>query len=186
MMALLGTLVRAIDRLNERVGRAATWCTLLMVLMTVVDVTLRYLFRAGSVAVQELEWHMFGFVFLLGAAYTLQRDEHVRVDIFYRRLSARRKAIVDLLGTLIFLLPVAIFLVISSWDYVQTSWVIREASREAGGLPYPFVPILKSLIPATAGMLILQGIANLMGAILTLTGRMPPRADRKIPTGDLI
>jgi TRAP-type mannitol/chloroaromatic compound transport system permease small subunit len=101
-------------------------------------------------------------------------------------MSARGHAIVDLLGTLIFLLPMAVFLVVSSWDYVSTSWQIREASREVGGLPYPFVPILKSLIPATAGMLILQGIANLLGAILTLMGRTPSDPDRKLPVGNLI
>jgi TRAP-type mannitol/chloroaromatic compound transport system permease small subunit len=93
---------------------------------------------------------------------------------------------VDLLGTLIFLLPMSIFLAASSWDYVATSWSIREASREAGGLPYPFVPILKSLIPATALLLIIQGVANLLTAVLILRGRMPDEPEHAVPQGEVI
>ena len=119
-------------------------------------------------------------IFMLGAAYTLKHNEHVRVDLFYRRMTPQRQALVELLGTLIFLLPVVVFLAVASWDYVYTSWAIREASREAGGLPYPFVPILKSLIPVTAGMLMLQGIANLIAAVLTLNGRMLSDPDKKV------
>ncbi len=182
MLKLRNTL----EDFSEFTGTVIAWLTLLMVLLTFVVVVLRYGFDLGWIWLQESVTWMHAAVFMLGAGYTLKRDEHVRVDIFYRRLTARRKAIVDLLGTLIFLLPVAVFLVISSWDYVYRSWVFREASREAGGLPYPFVPILKSLIPATAGMLILQGIANFLGAILTLIDRMPASADRKASAGDVI
>ena len=163
----------ALERLSEVTGAVVAWLTVLMVIGTFVIVVLRYGFDLGWIAMQESIVWMHAAVFMLGAAYTLKRDEHVRVDIFYRRMSARRRALVDLAGTAVFLLPMAVFLTVSSWDYVATSWAIREASREAGGLPYPFVPILKSLIPATALMLTLQGVAILIGSVLTLSGRAP-------------
>ena len=177
---------QSFEDFSEFTGTVIAWLTLTMVLVTFIVVVLRYAFDLGWISMQESVTWMHAAVFMLGAAYTLKRDEHVRVDIFYRGMSVRRKAIVDLLGTLIFLLPMAVFLAIASWDYVYTSWVIREASREAGGLPYPFVPILKSLIPATAGMLILQGIANLIRAILTLTGGGSSGPDRKLSIGEAI
>jgi len=175
-----------LESFSEFTGRLIAWLTLLMVLVTFIVVVLRYAFDLGWISMQESVTWMHAAVFMLGAAYTLKRDEHVRVDIFYRRMTRQRKALVDLLGTLIFLLPLSIFLAYVSWDYVYTSWVIREASREAGGLPYPFVPILKSLIPVTAGMLIIQGIANLIEAVLTLMGRMPPGSEKKISVGELL
>ena len=177
---------QSLEDFSEFTGIVVAWLTLFMVLVTFVIVVLRYAFDLGWISMQESVTWMHAAVFMLGAAYTLKRDEHVRVDIFYRGMTPQRKAIVDLLGTLLFLLPVAVFLAAASWDYVYTSWIIREASREAGGLPYPFVPILKSLIPATACMLILQGVANLITAILTLSGRMPPSADKKVPVGEVI
>ena len=177
---------QSFEDFSEFTGTVIAWLTLTMVLVTFIVVVLRYAFDLGWISMQESVTWMHAAVFMLGAAYTLKRDEHVRVDIFYRGMSLKGKAVVDLLGTLIFLLPMAVFLAMSSWDYVYTSWAIHEASREAGGLPYPFVPILKSLIPATAGMLILQGIANLFGAILTLLGRMPSDPDRKVPMGEVI
>jgi TRAP-type mannitol/chloroaromatic compound transport system permease small subunit len=177
---------QSFEDFSEFTGTVIAWLTLTMVLVTFIVVVLRYAFDLGWISMQESVTWMHAAVFMLGAAYTLKRDEHVRVDIFYRGMSVRRKAIVDLLGTLIFLLPMAVFLAMASWDYVYTSWVIREAWREAGGLPYPFVPILKSLIPATAGMLILQGIANLIRAILTLTGGGSSGPDRKLSIGEAI
>jgi len=176
----------ALERFSEFTGAAVAWLTVLMVVGTFVIVVLRYAFDLGWIAMQESITWMHAAVFMLGAAYTLKRDEHVRVDIFYRGMSARHQALVDLAGTAILLLPMALFLAVSSWDYVSTSWAIREASREAGGLPYPFVPILKSLIPATAAMLILQGVANLIGAILILTGKMPSKPDHGVPQGEVI
>ena len=175
-----------LESFSEFTGSLVAWLTLLMVLVTFIVVVLRYAFDLGWISMQESVTWMHAAVFMLGAAYTLKRDEHVRVDIFYRRMSPQRRALVDLLGTLMFLLPVAVFLAVASWDYVYTSWVIREGSREAGGLPYPFVSILKSLIPATAGMLILQGIANLIAAVLILTGRMPSDPDKKVPVGEVL
>ena len=175
-----------LEKLSEYTGNTIAWLTLAMVLVTFVIVVLRYAFDLGWIAMQESVTWMHAAVFMLGAAYTLKCDEHVRVDIFYRKLSKRRRAMVDLTGTIVFLLPMAAFLVVASWDYVSTSWAIRESSREAGGLPFPFVPILKSLIPATALMLVLQGVADSLGAILALQGRVNPEDDEKDSAGDVI
>ena len=179
-------LKQQLERLADFTGAAIAWLTVLMVVGTFVVVVLRYAFDLGWIAMQESITWMHAAVFMLGAAYTLKEDEHVRVDIFYRRLSDNGRAIVDLAGTAVFLLPMSIFLTFASWDYVATSWAIQEASREAGGLPYPFVPILKSLIPATAMLLTLQGIANAIAAILTLMGRKPDEPRHSVPQGEVI
>ena len=176
----------ALERFSELTGSAVAWLTILMVLGTFVIVVLRYGFDLGWIAMQESITWMHAAVFMLGTAYTLKRDEHVRVDIFYRGMSVRYRAAVNLAGTAVFLLPMTVFLAISSWDYVWTSWVIREASREAGGLPYPFVSILKSLIPATAVLLSLQGVANLIGSVMILINRMPPKPGGGDPQGEVI
>ena len=175
-----------LERFSELTGSAVAWLTILMVLGTFVIVVLRYGFDLGWIAMQESITWMHAAVFMLGTAYTLKRDEHVRVDIFYRGMSVRYRAAVNLAGTAVFLLPMTVFLAISSWDYVWTSWAIREASREAGGLPYPFVPILKSLIPATAVLLSLQGVANLIGSVMILINRMPPKPGGGDPQGEVI
>ncbi len=161
----------AIDRFSAWTGRVTAWLTLFMVLVTCVVVVLRYVFDTGFIWLQESVTWMHAVVFMMGAAYTLQRDEHVRVDVFYRELDARRKAMVDILGVVVFLLPLCIFLGWVAWDFVAASWKIREASRESGGLPYPMVPLLKTvliLMPITLG---LQGIALLLRSAAVLRGR---------------
>ena len=163
-----------LERISELTGSLMAWLTVLMVLGTFVIVVLRYVFDLGWIAMQESIVWMHAAVFMLGASYTLKHNEHVRVDIFYRRSSAQRRAWVNVAGTVVFLLPLAAFVAVTSWDYVSTSWAIREASREAGGLPFPFVPIMKSLIPATALLLMLQGVADLLGAVLVLTRAVKP------------
>jgi TRAP-type mannitol/chloroaromatic compound transport system permease small subunit len=142
-----------------------------MVLVTFVIVLLRYVFGTGLIWLQEsLNW-MHAVVFMLGASYTLQQDEHVRVDIFYQKMSDRHRAWVNLLGVLIFIFPMCIFFVYSSLDYVAAAWSIREVSRNSGGLPYPFVPMLKSVLvimPLTVG---LQGLSMLLRAAQVIRGR---------------
>ena len=160
---------------SELSGRLIAWLMLPMVVGTFVIVVLRYAFDLGWIWMQESITWMHAAVFMLASAYTLNRDEHVRVDIFYRDMSARAKAWVDLGGTLLFLVPVAVFLIVTSWEYVAVSWQISEGSREAGGLPYPFVPLLKSVIPLTAIMLLAQGVANAIDDALVLMGFSPPR-----------
>jgi TRAP-type mannitol/chloroaromatic compound transport system permease small subunit len=108
---------------------------------------------------------------MLGAAYTLQAEEHVRVDVFYRAMSERRRAWVDLIGVLVFLLPLCVFLGWKSFDFVTQSWSIREASRESGGLPYPFIPLLKSVLLLMPLTVALQGLSLVLKSLKTLRGK---------------
>ena len=176
-------LITRIHGLGELTGRAIAWLTLFMVLVTFVVVVLRYLFAVGWIWMQESITWMHAAVFMLGAAYTLGRDEHVRVDIFYRKMSPRSQALVGIAGAVLFLIPVCLFIGLSSLEYVANSWSVKETSREAGGLPYPFVPILKSLIPLTALLVILQAAANLLGDVLIACDRRKP--DEPPPSGEV-
>ena len=156
----------ALDAIAERTGRMIAWLTLGMVLATVAVVVMRYAFGQGLIWLQESVNWMHSLVFMLGAAYTLQADQHVRVDIFYREMSERRKAIVNLAGTVLFLLPLCAFLLFESWQYVATAWRIAERSREAGGLPMLY--LLKSVIPLMAVLLAVQGASLALRACLRL------------------
>lgn len=161
-------LASRLDALAERIGRLVSWLTLGMVLATVMVVVLRYAAGMGLIWLQEsINW-MHSLVFMLGAAYTLKADEHVRVDVFYRGMSERRKAAINLAGTILFLLPLCAFLLVESWQYVATSWRIAERSREAGGLP--MIYLLKTVIPVMAVLLALQGISMALRAMLRLRG----------------
>lgn len=164
----LARLARALDRLSTATGRAISWLTLAMVVVTFVVVVLRYVFDAGFIWLQESITWMHAAVFMLGAAYTLEQDQHVRVDVFYRGLSDRGKAVVDIVGVLVLLLPLMVFFLWQSWDYVESSWRIREASREAGGLPYPWTPVLKSCLLVMPVAVALQAVALLLRSALTL------------------
>ncbi len=167
-MGRLHTLANAIDQLNEFLGRLISWFTLGMVVITFAVVVLRYAFNQGWIAMQESVTYLHALVFMLGAAYTLKHDGHVRVDIFYNRLDARGRAWVDLVGAILLLLPVAGFILWISWDYVASSWSLLEGSREQGGLPAVF--LLKSAIPALGVLLILQGVSQAIHALLVITG----------------
>jgi len=163
--------INRLDRFSELTGQLTAWLTLLMVIVTFVVVVMRYVFDAGLIWMQESVVWMHAFVFMIGAAYTLQRDEHVRVDIFYREMSSRGRAWIDLLGVLVFLLPLCIFLALKAWDFVAFSWALAETSRESGGLPYPLLPMLKTvliLMPAAVG---LQGVSLALKSLRTIRGR---------------
>ena len=181
---MLNTLQRIacfIDGLSEHTGRVIAWLTLGTVMLTFTVVVLRYGFDTGSIAMQETVSYLHAAVFMLGAAYTLKHDGHVRADIVYRRLSARGQAMVNLLGTLLLLLPVCVFILTSSWEYVAVSWNLREGSQEAGGLDAVF--LLKTAIPAMAVLLMLQGIAIAIHNLLQLLGAEQPdseQADREL------
>lgn len=166
-VSLVSRLANSLDRFAERTGRTVAWLALLLVLVTFGVVVLRYLFAIGSIALQEAILYLHASLFLLGAAYTLKVDGHVRVDIVYRRLSDRGQALVDLLGALFLLLPVCCFMLWISWDYVATAWSLREGSRETGGLPYVY--LLKTLIPLASGLLILQGVSQALHSLAVLT-----------------
>lgn len=170
---------RALRGFSELTGRVVAWLTLPMALGTFVVVVLRYEFGLGWIWMQEGVTWLHAVAFMLASAYTLNRDEHVRVDVFYRGMSTARRALVNLLGTLLFLVPVAVFVLVTSWGYVAESWAIHEGSREAGGLPFPFVPLLKSVIPLTAVLLLLQGAAELITAWQTLSTARSERANAR-------
>jgi TRAP-type mannitol/chloroaromatic compound transport system permease small subunit len=172
-------------RFSELTGAIVAWLTLPMVAGTFLIALLRYAFSLNWIWMQELVVWMHAVVFMLAAAYTLNRDEHVRVDIFYRQFSARCKALVNLIGCLVFLLPLSGVLIYTSLDYVVTSWSITEGSREAGGLPFPFVPLLKSAIPIAFILVVVQGIAIICDAWMTLSGAAAQSdTDRSIPPGE--
>ena len=154
-----------VDRISTLTGKAAAWLTLAMVIVTFIVVVMRYVFDAGLIWLQESVIWMHAVVFMLGAAYTLQQEEHVRVDVFYRSMSAKRRALVDLIGVLVFLFPLCIFVGWKSFDFVAASWRIAEASRESGGLPYPFIPILKTALVLMPAAVALQGFALLLRSI---------------------
>lgn len=153
------------------IGRAAAWLTVAMVFVTVAVVLMRYVFDAGQIWLQESVVWMHATVFMLGAAHTLRAEQHVRVDIFYRNMSRRRRAWVDLIGVVIFLLPVCAFLGWESFEFVTRSWSIREASREPGGLPYPFIPLLKSVLLLMPITVALQGTSMFLRSLQTLRSR---------------
>jgi len=165
---LLKQLSNIIDRGNDVIGRSIAWLTVFMVVTQFTVVVLRYLFNVGWIAMQESILFMHAFVFLIGAAYTLRHDAHVRVDIFYHRMSARGKAWVDLLGSLLLLLPVCVFIFYMSWDYVTQSWTLMEGSREAGGLPGVF--LLKTSMLIMPVLLGLQGIAMILKNLVIISG----------------
>ena len=160
-----------LDRISTAIGRAASWLTLFMVLVTFVVVVMRYVFDAGLIWVQESVTWMHAAVFMLGAAYTLRDEEHVRVDVFYRNMSPRRRAWVDLVGVAIFLLPLCLFLAWNSFEFVTQSWRIREMSRESGGLPYPFVPMLKSILLLMPLAVAMQGVSLFLKSLKALRSR---------------
>ncbi len=141
-----------------------------MVIVTFIVVVMRYVFDAGLIWVQESVVWMHAVVFMLGAAYTLRDEEHVRVDIFYRAMGERRRAWVDLIGVFIFLMPLCLFLAWTSFDFVAASWGVREASRESGGLPYPLIPMLKSVLLLMPVAVALQGFSLLLNSLKTLRG----------------
>ena len=157
-----------VDRISVLTGKAAAWLTLFMVVITFVVVVMRYAFDAGLIWLQESVIWMHAVVFMLGAAYTLQQEDHVRVDVFYRTMSAKRRALVDLVGVIIFLFPLCAFLGWKSLDFVAASWKLREASRESGGLPYPLIPLLKTVLIVMPAAVALQGLSLLLRSLQIL------------------
>ena len=169
MYTRLQNIASKLDFIAETTGRLIAWLTLGMVIITFTVVVMRYLFNTGSIALQESISYLHACVFMLGAAFTLKQGGHVRVDIFYQKFSPLTRAWVDLLGTLLLLFPVCGFIFFSSLDYVAASWAIHEGSREAGGLDGVF--LLKTLIPLTAVLLMLQGCSIVLHNLLRITGQ---------------
>lgn len=151
-------MVTLINKFNAGVGKSAAWLAIGMVVLEFVVVLLRYVFEWGSIALQEAVIYMHASLFMATAAWVLQLNGHVRVDLFYREMSPKNKARVNLLGALVFLLPTSGFLFYICWDYVALSWEIKEGSKETGGLDAVF--LLKSLMPLSAAMLMAQALSQ--------------------------
>ncbi|MGB0694124.1 MAG: TRAP transporter small permease subunit [Rhodospirillaceae bacterium] len=165
-------LIAGIDRFNDHVGRATAWCAIAMVLMQFAVVVLRYVFGIGVIWMQESIVYMHAVLFMIGAGYTLLHDGHVRVDVFYREMPGRRKAMVDLAGALVFVIPICILVMDVSWPYVSNSWKVLEGSKETSGIPAIF--LLKSTILAFAVLVMLQALSMALRAVLILQGATPP------------
>jgi TRAP-type mannitol/chloroaromatic compound transport system permease small subunit len=161
--------IKFVDSMNERIGNAIAWLTLVLVLVVCFDVVTRYVFKFSSVGVQELEWHLFAVIFLMGAAYTLKHEKHVRVDIIYSRLTEKKQAVINLIGVAFFLIPFCLLIINSSIDFVWNSFIIGESSPDPGGLPARF--ILKAVLPISFVLILLQGISVLFKSILILNSK---------------
>ncbi len=160
--------ISIINATNEWVGKTISWLTLVMVITTFIIVILRYAFDLGWIALQESVSYMHAIIFMLGAAYTLKCDAHVRVDILYQRYSLKTQAWIDCIGTLLLLLPVTSFIIWSSWEYIANSWNIQESSRNSGGLPGVY--LLKTSILLMAALLILQSVSVFLQNLLIIFG----------------
>lgn len=156
----LSSIIHKLQLVSEYTGRAIAWLCILMVLITFVIVVLRYGFNMGWIAMQESVMYLYAISFLSGIAYTYQKDAHVRVDIFYNKMSVKGKAWVNLFGILFLLLPMASFIFYSSWYYVMDSWSVLEESGDAGGLAYVY--LLKTMLLIMPALLSIEAIAQLL------------------------
>ena len=148
-----------IDKIIEKVKSLCSWLSFLLVILITVDVFLRYIFNFSSASLYELEWHFFAAIFLLGSSVTLQNDEHVRVDVFYNRLSKKKKEVINLIGNIFFLVPFSLVIFYTSIPFVTDSFIILESSPDPGGLPFRF--IIKSIIPFSFFLLATIGVINI-------------------------
>ncbi len=151
-----------IDAITEYIGKCTSWLIIILVFLVGYDVSMRYLFQSGSIGIQELEWHLFSIILLIGSSYTLKHDEHVRLDILYRSrlLTDKHRAWVDVFGILFILIPFCLLVIISAWPFVFQSYVHNEVSPDPGGLTARW--LIKSIIPAGFCLLLIQGIAEII------------------------
>ena len=181
-MTLLLKLSQLIDWLNERVGKGAFWLVLIMTLISAGNATYRFIFNDSSNGMLEIQWYLFAAVFLLCSPYTLQKNEHVRIDVLSGKFGPRANAVIDIIGTLFFLLPMVIVVLWLSLPLVAESYRIHEYSANAGGLiRWP----VKILLPIGFALLALQGISELIKRIAFLQGLIAdPNAKDAGPTAE--
>jgi TRAP-type mannitol/chloroaromatic compound transport system permease small subunit len=162
ILEFLYKLSQLLECFTEFTGKIISWLVLLLVITVSYDVTMRYLFQSGSIAIQELEWHLFSLVFLLSAAYTFKHDDHVRLDLLYqsRFMNDYRRAWINFLGSIFFLIPFCILVILSSWQFIHSAYIHGEGSPDPGGLPYRW--IIKSAIPISFILLLLQGFSYMI------------------------
>ncbi len=170
-------LIRGIDLFSEYTGRAVSWCTLALVVLVTLNVALRYAFNISFVALEELQWHLYALIFLLGAAYTLRYNGHVRVDVVYQRMGKRSRALINLIGCILFLFPGCYLVIKTSIPFVDSSWAMHEASADPGGLPARY--LLKAMVPLSFALLALQGVSMFLKNLFTLMGMPLPERRRR-------
>lgn len=180
MNTILARITKGIDLFTEVSGKAVSWVSLLLVLVVFYDVVTRYFFNYTTVATIELEWHLFSLIFLLGSGYALKHDRHVRVDVFYTRFSERKKALVNLLGSVLFLIPFCIIVIYSTIPFVHNSFYISETSPDPGGLPGRF--LIKGAIVIGFVLLLIQAIGEALRSWLILRGHINPTSSK--PSAD--
>lgn len=168
-MAFLKKINNTLNKLSDFFGYLAAILCILMIVVVFYDVMMRYIFNSGSIGMQELEWHLFAAMFLLGTAYTLKENAHVRVDIFYDRMKPKEKAMVNIMGIMFFLIPFCTVIAFGSIDFVSYSFEISEQSPDPGGLPFRY--ILKAIIPFSYILLLIQGFGEICRNLLTLMDR---------------
>ena len=181
-MTLLLKLSQLIDKLNERVGKGAFWLILLMTIICSINASVRFIFNYSSNGLLEIQWYLFAAVFILCSPYTLQKNEHVRIDVLAGKLSPRGQAVIDIIGTLFFLLPMVIVVLWLSLPLVADSIRINEMSANAGGLiRWP----VKIILPIGFTLLALQGISELIKRIAFLAGLIEdPSSKGKGPSAE--
>jgi len=166
MESILRRLSQGISQLNEYVGRAVSWLNTLLVLLVMFDVVTRYVFSDSAAWIMELEWHFFALVFLLGAGYAFKHDRHVRVDLFYARMSRRDRALVNLVGNIVFLAPWCIVIIYAAFQYAMVSYRVGETSPDPGGLPARY--LIKFAIAVGVSLLLLQAVSGIIDSALAL------------------
>jgi TRAP-type mannitol/chloroaromatic compound transport system permease small subunit len=174
---LLLTLSRFIDNVTERIGRTIYWLVLVAVLISAANATVRKIFNFSSNSFLEIQWYLFSMIFLFLAGYTLKNNEHVRIDIITGRFSARVRAGIDIFGTLFFLLPMAILIMVLSWPLFMDSWVRNEVSTNAGGL---IIWPARLMVPIGFFLLIVQAISELIKRIAFLKGMIPDPSEKHV------
>ena len=166
MKPILLKIISIIDAFTEYTGKFISVFVIILVLLVGYDVSMRYLLNSGSIAIQELEWHLFSIILLLGSAYTLKHDEHVRLDIFYssKLINDKVRIWFDVLGTLLILLPFCLLIIVSAWPFVTQAYIHNEISPDPGGLPARW--LIKAAIPLGFFFLLIQGIAEALKKLL--------------------
>lgn len=157
---------KILDNITDSIARLSSITLALLVLLIVYDALMRYIFQSGSIALQELEWHLFDVVILLSIAYTLKENAHVRVDIFFDKFSKKRQKIIEIFTTLFFILPFSFLIIYFSYDFVMMSFTQMEASSNPGGLEYRF--LVKSLMPLAFIFVTIQSISKLIDDVKEL------------------
>lgn len=168
MIRMMRLIADSIDQINEWFGRGVAWLNAVLVVLICYDVIMRKLFRNTSIAIFEMEWHIFALIFLLAAGYSFKHDRHVRVDVFYSRFSPKRKAWVNLIGTVVFLLPLCLMSMYSGWLFTRFAFLIHEGSPDPGGLPARY--LIKSAIMVGFGFLAIQAVSVCIRSMLVIAG----------------